>query len=518
MSRADTTSRLIVTCRPDVSYPTASAVTFSIKGISEEEALQLFQLRNPGRDIPEDDIKEAWRVTSGHAFWLDLMAVQIDRVPGTTLKNQLSGLSRGEDNAPDVLSSIWHRLAQREQTLLRLMAEAIRPETEETIKRFASSQLGYAAFGRSFRSLKALNLIVTKPMPDAADLFDLHPLVRQFVKKRYQPAQRQSFIKVVLSQYDVIIGTISTLLGIHMPFSMLERWSQKAELQVSAGYIEEAFDTLSDAEDALIGGGHSQEYVRVARLILAAVDWETAAVKFNRFDRTVGLLAVTLEQLGDSASADGLLSSLEATIPQKTARYINFCDVKGYTLWLRKDFDAAIEWAAAGVRLKNESKVDTAYDSEHTLALAQRDSGDYQAAMSLFLKGREFEDLFDPEASKDIAGTVFGNVGRCLQLMGRTDEALICYKKSIFILETDTTLHSKSNRAYARSWIAEVLASRRENTNAEAFYVDAMRVLGPSSPVRVRELVASVEALVGERPRIMSERDAQRIVSAWIRN
>ncbi len=515
MEATASTSRLLLTCRRDVQYTSTSIITLNLHGISEEEAIELFANRNPGQTIPEEDVREAWASTNGHAFWLDLLAVQVNKVPGTTLRKQLSEMERGNDNVPDVLSSIWGRLADREKTLLRLMAEALRPETEKTIERFATSQLGYNKFNRAFKSLRALNLIVVKQTENAPDLFDLHPLVRQFVRKRFSPTQRAGFIKVVLNGYQAIIGTFSAVLGVHMPFAMLNRYSQKVELEVSAGLFEKAFDTLSDAEDALIGGGHSQEYVRVARVLFEAIDWETAPAKYKQFDKTVGVMISTLDQMGEASSADEMLRNYEATIPQKTARYIHYCDVKAFSHWQRGEFDQAVEWASRGVRLKEETNVDTNFDCEHTLALSQRDVGEPALALDLFLKGSSLDELLNGESDCGFEGAVYGNVGRCLQKMGRGDDALKCFKKSFRGLEQDSSLHSKSNRAYARKWIAEVLAKQGDKAGSKAFYLDAIKILGSGAPLRVKELASELSALNDRDAQVMSDSQAARIVTQW---
>ncbi|WP_421917225.1 NB-ARC domain-containing protein [Mesorhizobium sp.] len=517
MSASDVGSRIILTCRPDVQYSASSVITFVMKGISEDEAIELFAKRAPNQEIPEADIREAHALTKGHAFWLDLLAVQVTKVPGTTLRKLLNDMRRGREDIPDVLSSIWDKLALREQTLLRFMAEAVRPETEKTIEGFAASQLNYKNFSRALRSLISLNLIVVKPETDAPDLYDLHPLVRQFVRAKFERTERTSFIRVVINQYELIIGTIESMLGIHLPFPMLERWSQKAELEVSAGLYEEAFETLVKVEDALIGGGHVQEYVRVGRLLFESIDWETAPTQYKRFDKVVGVMVGALDQLGDTESADSFLARYEDTIPQKTARYIQFCDVRAYSYWQRGDFDSAVDWAMKGVTLKSETNVDTEFDCRHTLALAQRDVGQPAAALDYFRQGFEIEDFVAGTEIVSSDGAMFGNVGRCLHFMGRLDEALACYKRSMAILEKGSSSMSKSNGAYARRWIGQILAQKGDTSKATAFFVDAIRMLGASAPVRVRQLCADLEEIRGSDA-IVGDEKAARIVSGWMRS
>ena len=102
-------------------------------------------------------------------------------------------------------------------------------------------------------------------------------------------------------------------------------------------------------------------------------------------------------------------------------------------------------------------------------------------------------------------------------MLGELDEALICFKKSFTLLEHDTTLHSKSNRAYARKWIAEVLTSQGYMDIAEAFLVDAIRILGPSAPGRVRELYVYLDGIKGSSAEILGEAKATRMVTNWMK-
>lgn len=320
---------------------------------------------------------------------------------------------------------------------------------------------------------------------------------------------------MVINQYKAIIGTIGSLLGINLPLVMLERWSQKAELEVSAELYDEAFGTLKEVEDALIGGGHVQEYVRVGRLLFEAIDWETAAAKYKDFDHVVGVMVAAFNQLADTHSADGLLAQYERTIPQKTARYIKYCDIRGYSHWIRGDFNEAIEWASKGVTLKKETNVDTDFDCKHTLALAQRDAGQPAVAMEQFSKGYQLNDILSGSGELSSDGPLLGNVGRCLQMLGNMQDALICYRKSMNILESDSSSHSKSNRAYARRWVGQVFAETRDDTKAEAFFVDAIRILGTSAPIRVRELCSDLDGVRSPSSPLMGEVRATQIVNEW---
>lgn len=88
---------------------------------------------------------------------------------------------------------------------------------------------------------------------------------------------------------------------------------------------------------------------------------------------------------------------------------------------------------------------------------------------------------------------MFGNVGRCLQFMGQLDDALAFYTRSTKLLEQASLSDSRSNSAYARSWVGEIMATKGEKRQAIAFFSDAIRILGNAAPIRVRKLYSEID-------------------------
>ena len=94
--------------------------------------------------------------------------------------------------------------------------------------------------------------------------------------------------------------------------------------------------------------------------------------------------------------------------------------MRSYTFWVRKNFASAIEWGRRGVDLKRSTDVDTRDEINHTLALAERDGGRPEDALPQFLAGRRIDDVIDQdELDEKRTGAYYGNVGRCLHLMGQ---------------------------------------------------------------------------------------------------
>ena len=520
-ANADTTSQLLLTCRPQVKYTDVSVISIPMPGLSLPETRSLFRQREVPEDIVNSqNIKTAHELTEGHPFWLDLMAVQVAQVPGTTLDGIFEDLRRGREESPNILSSIWMRLPEKEQTLLRTMAEAVRPETKDTLEKYVSAKLRYNRFDKALKSLIKLNLVVVKPELNAPDLYDLHPLVRQFVKHNFSHDERQDFISLVIGQYETIVKSLEKVLGFSLPLPLLGRWTQKAELEIEARQYKDAVESLSAAKNALIGGGHSEEFVRVTRSLLEAVDWNSASAEIGGFDKIVEQFVACLDELGDYSGADQAMERFKQSIPEKTARYIHYCDMKCYSLWIRGNYHTAIEWGEAGLELKKKTNVDTVHGSRHNLALAQRDAGDTEPALEYFLGETPLSELVDPDSDVGTDnGPKCGNVGRCLQFLGEEKKALACFRKSILALEDSGDSNRLSNRAYARQWIAECLLKQCDYRLALAFAISAEEILVKISPNRARKLVElreTIQSHVSADDKIHVLSEANRQVKKWM--
>src|ERR1035438_1726013 len=131
--RLKTASRLVFTSRPSIRYGDPAALSMRLEGISLKAATELFTIRKA--ICNSEDIATAHQLTNGHAFWLDLLAVQIARNGAAATLCQLLGSGTpGKALLPtDTLKSIWSTLNDRQQLVLRIMAESVRPSTVDEI-------------------------------------------------------------------------------------------------------------------------------------------------------------------------------------------------------------------------------------------------------------------------------------------------------------------------------------------------------------------------------------------------
>jgi tetratricopeptide (TPR) repeat protein len=514
-----TKSRAVFTCRPSVSYDHKSALSCHLEGISVQAALSLFSERKALASA--EDIRAACELTNGHAFWLDLLAVQVGRQdPPGDLSVLLGQMRSGDGPLPEnTLQSIWTGLRDREQLVLRAMAETVRPESEHELGSYVEATLNYNKFIKSLKVLRALNLIVIKPRENAPDLLELHPLVRRFIQQRFTQTERRTFIGAIIDIYKRFIGNHRVELRGRPSLGLLQYWTQNVDLDIAAGMYKDAFFTLAEVGDAFLSSPYPREFCRAARALLSAVDWVADHAKYPGFELVFGVNIRILSHFAENAEVDGLLERYELTVASRDARYINYADLRCYSKWYRGDFGSAVAWGRAGNDLKGASGVDTKYDTSHNLALAERDAGQPEEALTVFLRGRSLNEVTDPEELNDqMGGSDYGNIGRCLHLMGQIRPALICYQKSALLIERDPNREHVLNQGYIRAWVGELLLARNELRLAYAFF-RAARVkweqVSPPRSLRMLQMSSDIQKRV-PRAAEMDDRGVERLFLDWV--
>ena len=96
----------------------------------------------------------------------------------------------------------------------------------------------------------------------------------------------------------------------------------------------------------------------------------------------------------------------------------------------------------------------------------------------------------------------YGNIGRCLFLIDRLDEALVCYVKSAQLLQESRAHSDRLNKGYIRSWTAELLLQQEKFELAAASYRAAVCMWIDSSPPRAVQAKDKLETLVAMHPEL----------------
>jgi tetratricopeptide (TPR) repeat protein len=407
-------------------------------------------------------------------------------------------------NQKVILDPIWDTLKDKQKTILRTMAELVKPETEERLGEFLRDHMHWAQFCRHARILIALNLIVVKPRTGNTNLLDLHPLVREYIKNRFERREQDRYAVAIIVVLDRLISRFTATLKKQPSFEMLEYWTQKVELSINREDYRAAIGTLNDVMNQLISLGWPEEFVRVARRLFDSMNWDNEFQDVGAADAILHLFVDTLVQLGQRANAEDYLRRYEAAIPGKSTQYINLCDLRCHLYWYSGAYESAIEWGERGETLKTQTKADIKFSCAHNLALARRESGQYGEALTYFLGSVTLEEVLDTsklETKKDPA--FYGNIGRCLQLQGKLEEALICFRKSALLLErTGPELHKVLNQGYARFWIGETFSAQGQFKAGALFLRAAALIWENVSPPRAGTARARFLALGAANSRI----------------
>jgi len=491
-------SQFIFTGRPLIEYSDPDFLGLRLEGLSLDEAQELFVMRgvelDPTRSL--DLMKEVQTHTRGHALALNLIATQVSKNKINLeefLKKLQVGLDRGEEI--QILPEIWATLNTKQQTVLRYLAELVHAETEQRIASYLDNVLRFNQFSKAIKTLKLLSLVVIKsPGNGLPDLLELHPLVRDFIRRRFKKEERVPYIHSIILFCDRMILELRSKIT-QAPAKLLENWTDKVDLCLECGRYDEALDVLLEVDSYLRKNGLVEEFIRLAVEILnVAVEGDDNILTAKR-DRLRGHLIHSLSALGRYREADEQIERMAKSIPAKTARYVLLCDIKAFSYFLRGEFVNARNIALEGSDLKRVTNIDTEYDCEHNLALAKRETGDVEGALAHFLGGEALEKVVSPGVTdKNRSGEFYGNIGRCLFYKGEMASAIVCLKKSVVALEAShDNAYISLNAGWGAFWVAEALEKMGSYSEAYVAYRAATSRWKSFSPTRAKLALESSE-------------------------
>ncbi len=489
----------VFTCRPDVDVSDERSLVLPLQGFSEQETGEFIKARG----VQSDELhlaKDLYNSTKGHPLRMNLIILRaVWQKVG--LQAALQQLPLGGDAIPQSVKTSWDALNERQQQVLRTMAELDRPEPEEHIEQLING-INFNRLHRTLRTLHAYHLVEVRAEANGTKLFGLHPIIRDFVRTNFPKKDREKYIGTILTFFEENIRRFRHILGQEPAFTILEYWVRKAELQITFGRYEEAVETISDVAGSLANRGYSEELVRIVRYLLSRCDWAVACSMYKDFDAVFHRSLTQMIQMGHEG-VDELLRRFEEAIPGRSAQYILLCDLRCYEKWYVGEHEAAISWGEEGESLKKRSAVDTGFSSKHNLALALRDGGRLSDAMTMFLAGRELKEVL---AAREEEGgehaSFYGNLGRCLFFKGDLGPAEQVYLKSAAMLEKGRGQIDRLNRGYIRFWVGELALAVGNEEEAAASFRAAQCVWNDVSPPRAKEAEARMKRLQDANPEL----------------
>ena len=489
----------LFTCRPDIRVDESRAARIPLAGLSEDETCELIKACGIRRE-EWNLAKELHEATGGHPLWVRLVAMQAIRLEGG-LREAMNLVRMGGATLPDTTRTIWGQLNDQQRDVLRTMAELDRPEPESRLLEFLPGT-NTNRINRALRMLRSFHLIETRAQPNGEQLLGLHPIIREFIRTYFAKREREKFVGGILGFLDRMIGQFKDLLSQEPSYQILEHWARKAEYQIEFGKFEEATSTIAEIVAPLVQRGYSEEMIRLAMRLFGEIDWAEACASYRDFDGVFRKSLNQMIQVGHDATED-ILKRYEDAIPGKSSQFILLCDLRCYANWYSGRFESAIEWGERGNKLKTETSVDTGFSTTHNLALSLRDAGRVEEALKIFLEGESLQTVATPgEKVEDKNEAFYGNIGRCLFLMGRFEEAEVCYVKSAELLEASGTFSDRLNKGYIRIWIAELLLQQERFTLAAAVYRAAECMSEDCSPPRAAQANRQLMDLASSHPEV----------------
>ena len=499
----------LFTCRPDVQVDESRAMRITLDGLGECDVEELIRARG----VPRKELcyaRDLYKATQGHPLWINLIAMQALRHPAG-MQGAISLIRQGGATLPDTTRTIWNILNDQQRDVLRTMAELDRPEPENRLMDVLPG-LNVNRVNRALRTLRSFHLIEVRTQTQGEPLLGLHPIIREFVRTNFPKRDREKYVGAILDFFDSMIRRYKGLLARDPSYDIMEHWMRKADLHIRFGRYDEATSTISEVAQPLINRGYSEAMIRCSRRLFDSIDWAEACSSFREFDTVFENCVTAIIQLGHEMCEE-VLVKYENGIPGRSSQYILLCDLRCYLYWYKGEFETAVSWGQKGDQLKQSTPVDTKFSTKHNLALSLRDAGRVDEALESFLGSEPLEEVISSDKFVSSKGAPFyGNVGRCLFLAERIDEALVCYVKSAQLLENSRLHSSRLNKGYIRLWIGELLEQRGELEIAVTAYRAAACMWGDSSPPRSIWAVERMHGIVATNPELDCYIDQEELI------
>ncbi|ODS60358.1 MAG: hypothetical protein ABS37_18280 [Acidovorax sp. SCN 65-108] len=414
-----------------------------------------------------------------------------------------------------ILRSTYKLLSEDQTNVLRILAELERPESENALEEVTG--LRYNRLTKLLKRLRDLNLIQERRDFNDKTLIDLHPLVRQFLRREYPKKDRESFIAQVIVYFNKKLSVVTRLFGKEqVPNSVLELWIHKLEVLCNQGDWGVVVSDLLRIGDELERAGLVEDFVRLGQKIFSGVDWFTAIDDIKDFRILINNICHQLSHLGEHALVRRWMEHYLAMVGGRGADKVNRKEIMAFDAWLSGSYQDAISFATEADELSRQVDFSPPSSPGHTLALALRDSGNIEAALPKLLEGLTVAEAMDEGNGKD--PTFYGNIGRCFYLSGDIAMSLKFYQLcGRAMAKKMITVH---NTGWLRFWVAEGMLKAGRAYDAFTFACAAKHIWNQGS--RLLELKA--DNLITQLKNsgavtevdLMPEWRAERTFNAWL--
>lgn len=462
-------SRFIFTCRPFIQFAGIGSYQIRLEGLTvldTEELIVKYHTKLPVAELKSTALR-LHQCTRGHPLWMGLVLAQsrVDFNQINVLLNKIERKVVADYDAnfssivsATVLEDLWKGLKERERVVLRTLSISSVSESEEVLANIVSKKINHNQFSKAMKSLKSLNLVISK---EGEGFVELHPLVREFISGNYGKEEQESYIGLYVSYLDGFIFLLKKKFGKVLDPEDIDVILKKIEILIKAGRVQDSINELRTVCGSLFISGFAEDYLRLSDLLLGSMQWSNkklAALKgFLEFAEVFFAKAAAF---GRYDLFDNYMDKFTSVYQTPDTHMIFSKAALCHRSWISGDFEAAIREGRSAVDLIDHLEESDVWSGRHTLHLALRDSkvlSNVDEALRYFCAGKTLEELMCDETDS-VAPTKLGNIGRCLLYQGDVNGALkfICKSYTGFMRE-DSGYFDKHNLGYAAKWLYEML-------------------------------------------------------------
>lgn len=489
--------RIVLTCRPCIQIASSQFFSLPIEGLDEPSVISLFSSKSAAYELNSQECSALMRLTEGHPLYISMLAAQ--RLSSSkSLTQILDEVAAAKSDVPAIIMRSTYKLLKPEQTeVLRILAELERPEHEGSLEEVTGQR--YNKLSKSLKRLKDLSLILERRDMSDKTLIDLHPLVRQFLRREYPQKDREAFISRIILYFNRKIALVAKSLGTgQIPKKVMDIWIHKIEVLCNTSDWVNAISELKRIASELGRSGLNEDFIRLGLRIFQGVDWLVAVEECKDFRSLINEICHELSHHGDHCDVEKWAKHYIDAVGGRGADKINVLEFLAYNAWLQRDFTRAIEMAKESVQLLRLVDISLPTSPIQTLALALRDSGDVDGALNIFLEGHSLEDALIQ--GNDKSSEFFGNIGRSLYLKGEYSQALQFYRMCGRRMENNP--RTKHNMGWVRLWVGEALVKTGRATEGYALLCAAKYILTGSSRLLEMAADSAIEAIEQNHPDI----------------
>ena len=527
-------SKFVFTCRPFIQFAGVGSYQIRLEGLKIEDTEEL--VKKYHKKLSDIELKNLaprlQKCTRGHPLWMGLILAQsrLDIAQINLVLNKIEHRAIAESDAnfsgivsATVLEDLWKGLKERERVILRTLSISSISESEEGLAKIVSKKINHNQFSKAMRSLKSLNLVVSK---EGEEFVELHPLVREFISENYGKEEQESYIGLYVSYLDGFIYLIKKKFGKVLEPEDISVIIKKVEILINAGRLQESINELRTVSGSLLISGYAEEYLRLSDLLLGNMQWSNKKLaSLKGFFEFIVIFFTKSAEFGRNDLFDKYMAKFTAIYQTPDTHMIQAKAALCHRAWISGDYTTAIKEGKSAVDLIDVLGESDIWGGRHTLHLALRDSKieqNLEDALRYFCAGKTLEDLINENIDSN-SSSKFGNIGRCLHYQNNTELAFsfTCKSYSGFA-EDGLGYYDKHNLGYASKWIAEMLQDVGRAQESTYFLLHARNIWKndmPGEANKLEQIISSIPQSVANQSIVSLESwQISKFCNDWVDN